>query len=898
MRQALPTLLCALFPFISLPAFGETETLPTVVERFASAEASETPSFQRHVVPLFGRLGCNGRACHGSFQGRGGFRLSLFGYDFKADHEALLDEESPRIDIENPADSLILTKPTDEDNHEGGLRYEVGKWEYHLIHNWLKGNAKSTDEPEKLVSLEITPAELLFGAEEEVTQLQAIAVWEDGTREDVTPLCRFTSNGDQVADVDENGLVTSKEPGDTHVVVAYDYAVVPVPVICPVTDQAGPKYPDVAAHTEVDKLVIAKLRKLGIVPSDTCTDEEFLRRVRLDMTGTLPTPEEIEAFLADPDKAKRARKVDELLASPEYAAWWTTKLCDFTGNNAQQLVNSSPMRGSESAEWYEWIYTRVNDNVPYDQLVEGIVTATSRKPEQSYLDFCKEMSSMYHDDADQGYEDRDSLHYYWARRDFRELEARAIGFAYSFMGIRIQCAQCHKHPFDQWSRDDFHQFKNLFSRVNASQRYGKNGSAKDREQYEMLVEQLGLKGLRGGEMRRKLTDLLKEGKTIPFPEVSMTNRPLTSREAEYPKFTHAKILGGDIVDIQGKTDPRQELMDWLRREDNRYFAHAFVNRVWASYFNVGIVEPADDLSLGNPPSNKPLLDYLAKGFIDSGFDMHWVHRTIANSDTYQRSWKSNDTNRLDERNFSRAVPRRLPAEVAYDALQQATASDAAIAKMHGDIKGRAIAISGADYRNNRNGSSYALSIFGRSTRDSNCDCDRSMEATLLQTVYLQNDRETLTLIETRRDGWVDQVARELNPKKAQNDDEARTLANRLSSLRKQLAQYQQKLEKLRMGKENEDQIASLEKRLKAGRARASDMQKQINAIRQQEAEKLASVDVKEYVNDAYLRTLSRYPTENELARSEQYIQDANDTVQGLKDLLWALINTKEFIVNH
>lgn len=274
------------------------EVLPPVSERFTPADTEETPNFQKHVVPLMGRLGCNGRACHGSFQGQGGFRLSLFGYDFKADYEALNDAESPRIDADNPLDSLIIAKPTSDEIHEGGKRYDVDSWSYHLIHKWITEGARFESDLAKLQQLRVEPAEIQFNKQGQVIPMRAIAIWENGVEEDVTPLCRFTTNDSTIATVDEDGQVVSGDAGDTHVVVAYDKAVVAVPVMRPVTKKVGKRYPKVVTRTVVDSLVVAKLRKLGIVPSDVCSDEEFLRRISLDLTGGLPSTKSVREFLS------------------------------------------------------------------------------------------------------------------------------------------------------------------------------------------------------------------------------------------------------------------------------------------------------------------------------------------------------------------------------------------------------------------------------------------------------------------------------------------------------------------------------------------------------------------------------------------------------------------------
>jgi hypothetical protein len=820
-------LLVGVASLASGPSVSAADPLAPVSRRFAAKDATETPDFRQHVVPLLGKLGCNGRACHGSFQGQGGFRLSLFGYDFQLDHDGLTGGENPRVDKEVPEESLALEKPTLTVPHKGGKRLEVGSWEWRLLVNWVKGGAQNVAKsgPE-FVRLEVTPSEIAFAKSGEKVDLQAVAVWTDGTREDVTPLCRFQTNDGQVAEIDANGRVTGQEPGDTHVVVSYDTAVVPVPVLRPVSDLVGTKYPQVEIAGPIDEHVTHKLRKLGIVPSAKSDDAEFLRRVSLDATGTLPTPAEIEAFLADTAPDKRAKKIDELLESPAYAAWWATRLSDWTGNNDTQLQNALPVRGRASAEWYEWLRKRVADNTPYDDLVAGIVLAQSRQAGESYEDFCKSMSALYGPKPEGSFADRDGLAHYWARRTFVNPDDRAMGFAYTFLGIRIQCAQCHKHPFDRWTQSDFKQFTGFFTRV------GIGVDPAESETYDRMTKDLGLAGLRNNDLQRAVAEALGQGKTVPFQEIravppaaprgSREARAATGRLRTGTPAASGKLLGGDVVDLTKFADARQPLMDWLRRPDNPLFARAFVNRVWANYFHAGIVEPPDDLSLANAPRNAELLDWLAKEFVAHGFDVKWLHRTICNSRTYQTTWTPNETNRHDERNFSRAVPRRLPAEVAYDAIQAATASDAKIDELHKDVAGRAIgggAPIGVRAQNTR--STYALSVFGRSSRETNCDCDRSSEASLLQTVYLQNDSETLGLLAGRKDGWVEQVRR-TRPEP----------------------------------------------------------------------------DVDAVVRSAYLRTLSRLPTPDETVRARAFVAGAKDRTDGAQGLLWALLNTKEFIVNH
>jgi hypothetical protein len=810
-----------------------SEPLLDAQQRFAEADGQEIPDFQRHVAPLLGRLGCNGRNCHGSFQGRGGFRLSLFGYDFSADHQALTSGDSPRVSVADPDESLVLRKPLGLVDHEGGQRLAAGSWQHHLLRRWITGGANPMPRGgHRIERLQVEPAEIFSESEGESIAMRATAFWSDGTAEVVTSLCRFQTNDEHVARVDEHGLLTLGQPGDTHLIVYYDSAVVAVPVLKPAAPTSAGATNSAVGRTELDRHVLAKLNQLRIVPSAICTDEEFLRRVSLDLAGTLPSAAEVERFLADASPDKRSAKIDELLETPAYAAWWTTRLCDYTGNNEQRLNNIDGIQGNGAGDWYDWIYRRVRGNEPYDRLMAGIVLGTSRNKDESYNEYCAAMSAIRRGEDGVHFADRESMPYFWARRNFTSADDRAIGFAYSFLGVRLQCAQCHKHPFDQWTQSDFNGFKKFFEAVVAN---SARPSPRAKQEYDAMIEELELdeKKLKGNDRSKTLAALLKKGRTVPFGETYVDLGRLGAKRREKGKAANevrAKLLGGDEIALTGRDDPREAVMRWLRDPTNPYFARAFVNRVWANYFHAGIVEPPDDMSLANPPSNAPLLDYLTREFIAHEFDMKWLHRVICNSDTYQRSWETNATNRNDERNFSRAVPRRLPAEVAYDAISRATASDARASEYLDSSAGRAIGIPGASGRSDRggnNGARFALHVFGRSTRESNCDCDRSMEASLLQTVYLQNDASVLSAIADTKDSWAHQVGREVT------------------------------------------------------RAGEGD---------------LSTID--RWIDQAFLRTLSRHPTAQDLERCRAYFVDSRSARDGLSGLLWALLNTKEFIVNH
>ena len=344
---------------------------------------------------------------------------------------------------------------------------EDDSWQYRMFVRWIEDGAKGVENPVKFERLEVIPAEIVFEKEGQAVALRVIAHWADGSREDVTCISRYRTNDESIAEISPDGVVTSHGKGDTHVVAFYDNGVAVTQVILPVSDQVGPNYPDVPAPTKIDEHVVAKLRKLGIVPSEVCTDAEFLRRVSLDLTGTLPTPAEVEAFAADASPGKRAAKVEELLARPSYAAWWTTKLCDITGDSARNLQLQG-LNEPVARDWYDWIYKRVEENTPYDQIVERIVLATSRKPGQSYDDYIKEQSAYYRQDAPADFAERETMPYFWIKRRMQKPEDRALSFSYTFLGVRLECAQCHKHPFDQWTQDDFNQFTAFFNTL----RYG------------------------------------------------------------------------------------------------------------------------------------------------------------------------------------------------------------------------------------------------------------------------------------------------------------------------------------------------------------------------------------------------------------------------------------------
>jgi hypothetical protein len=762
------------------------ETVRPVSERFSRPDVREVPDFQKHVIPLLGRLGCNSAKCHGSFQGKGGFRLSLFGFDFVSDHAALsaeaTSEDGTRVKPSAAAASLVIRKPTLKTDHEGGKLLEAGSWEHRLLLRWIEAGAAGSKMSRVLARLDVSPREIVFAGKRSAVSLKVTANWKDGTSEDVTGLCRFRSNDDSVVTVDSLGHSNVAGIGDTHIVVFYDNGVTAVPVMRP----RGGRSLDPSSETfanPIDGLVAAKLAKLGLEPSAVCSDAEFLRRANIDITGSLPTPDEIESFLASKRPDKRSRKINELLDRPAYAAWWTNKLCDFTGCSPTAQTDVLEVGQAMAIQWYRWVHRRVADNVGYDRLVEGIVLSEGRQGEQTVGEYSAEMSSYVRRQAPVDFSRRPTMPHYWTRKSIAKPKSKALAFAHSFLGVQLQCAECHKHPFDRWTQQDFTEFTGFFEGV----------------------------GSRGGRVGFPQFAAARAGEVIRWPY-------LVARNGETREL---QLLGSGKVRIEAGADPRRPIMKWMRDPKNPWFGRAFVNRVWASYFHIGLVDPPDAFTPANPPSHPALLKWLTAGFIDNKFNMKWLHRQITGSRAYQRSWKPNLTNRQDRRNFSRAIPRRLPAEVIYDAVKQATASTDKLQAVRNNLQRRA-----TGFLSMRMAGTYAMNVFGKPSRSLNCDCERVNQPSLLQTVFLHND----PLVRMRLDesGWIDEVA-----EVATGPGAPPTVADRTN-----------------------------------------------------------------WIRLAWLRTVGRPPSEVEVSRAQRYLVTSESISEGLRDLMWALINTKEFVLNH
>lgn len=686
-------------------------------------EGATLPSvdFERHVAGLMGQLGCNGGACHGSFQGKGGFRLSLFGHSPAFDYRSLTrDSLGRRINTSSPDDSLLLRKPTMQVAHEGGRKLKAGSWQYRVIRRWIAEGARRIPGSGEVSALEVRPKNLTLTGSRPA-RIRVFARFADGTREDVTPFCTFRVQNDAVAVASENGSVASGVPGDTGVIAAYRGHFATTRVIVPVAPSRRIAWPELRSAGAIDEEIFAKLRRLGIAPSGNCSDTDFLRRLMLDTIGRVPSPEEIRAFVKDNRPDKRRRAIERCLADPMHAALWATRWSDFTGNDLDVLPGSREMKPKYAEMWHRWLRRRIADNTPYDEIVRGILTATSRgtTPMASWIPQRANLLRSARKQFHSGYARQPSLDLYWNRPADKLAEITAA----AFMGVRIECAQCHKHPFDRWTQTDYRAFVNIFSRV----RYGSSPALR-----EAVVNRL--------DERRRLR---AAGKTVPPPlprlqEVFLTDNPEWEKHPDTGAVLKPKALGGPVFPAAG--DARGALFDWLRRPDNPYFARTFVNRVWAHYYGRGLVHPVDDFSVVNPPSHARLLDRLARDFVKSGYDIRRLERSILNSQTYQLAARPNRTNRWDRTNFSRAYVRALPAEVAVDVLQTATGIRLDFGK---DVPrgSRAIEIAPTRLRNPR--TSRFFQVFERPARKTVCDCERRGEPSIRQSLFLMTDGQLM-----------------------------------------------------------------------------------------------------------------------------------------------------------
>ena len=605
-----------------------------------------TFSFVNDIEPILSRAGCNGGACHGKASGQHGFKLSVFAYDPAHDYRAIVrDAGGRRVAPGHPESSLILRKPTAQLTHGGGLRLRPDSLEARRLAGWIAAGAPFGDSSEPtLKSIRVYPAARSLAPNSQ-QQLLVSARYSDGSQRDITALAHYSSNDNLVASVTPEGQVkTGAVPGQAAVMVSYQGKMAVSRIRAPRPEPVE-NYPTLAESNYIDPLVWRQLRQLRIVPSEPATDSEFLRRAYLDSIGVLPTPEEARAFLADPRPDRRARLVDALLARPEYADYWALKWSDLLRVNKDKL-------GAKGAHaFYRWIRASLAANRPYDEFVREIVTASGNSVQNGPVNLYRVLGSP------------------------REL---ASSLSQTFLGVRIECAQCHHHPFEKWSQDDFYGMSAYFTRLKQ--------------------KNLGSRGV------------------ALFPG--------GTGEAVNPRTRQTIVphpLGGPNSDLAEVSDRRQPLAEWMTAPENPYFAKMIANRLWAHFLGRGLVEPVDDLRDTNPPSNPALLAALAKDFTSHQYDLKQLIRSIMNSRAYQLSSRPNETNAEDRVNYSRAYPKRMMAEVLMDAIASATGAPA---ELNGLPPGtRAVQIWDSEWSSQWQ--SYFLNIFGRPPRTSPCECERS-----------------------------------------------------------------------------------------------------------------------------------------------------------------------------
>jgi hypothetical protein len=706
-----------------------------------SPQATEAAvSFELDIEPILSARGCNQGACHGKARGQNGFQLSLLAFDPDFDYAALTQHaRGRRVFPAAPENSLLLLKATAAVPHGGGRRVEPGGDDYLTLRRWIEqGTPRLRDGEPRLERVAVAP-DLCSLQPGEQQSLSVTAYYSDGSTRDVTPRTSYQSNEEGVVSADPTGRVHAGNlPGEAAIMARYMNLIAVCHVTIPVPGAVPPQlYAELPRHNYVDDLVWRKLEKLAVTPSPVVDDAKFLRRVHLDIIGRLPTPHEVRAFLADSNPEKRQRLVDSLLSRPEFADHWANKWMD--------LLRPNPYRvGVKAVLNYDaWIRDSFRQNKPYDQFVRELITA---------------QGSTWRNGATTLFRDR------------REPDEIATLVSQLFLGLRLECAKCHHHPFEKWSQEDFYSFAAFFARV------GRKGTG--------------------------LSPPISGGEEMVFTSTGGSVRhPLTQ------EVLAARPLFGELPASGADEDPREGLATWMTSADNPYFAQAAVNRVWAELMGRGIVEPVDDLRLTNPPTNGPLLDALAQDFVQQGYDLKHLLRVIATSRVYQLQSLPNDRNASDSRNYSRHYRRRLRAEVLVDAVSDITGLRDGFSAMPAGSRASEIWTHRVD--------SVFLDTFGRPNPNQDPPCERTMETTVTQALHLMNSPD-------------------LHAKIISDAGRVARLAERL----------------------------------------APDL----------------------LVEELYLWAYARYPDAEEKALATSLFQEAGTTPRKVaEDLLWALINTPEFV---
>ncbi|MEO1972066.1 MAG: DUF1549 and DUF1553 domain-containing protein [Pirellulaceae bacterium] len=668
---------------------GRTDGETSVRIRFESLEQTipvkvagygEYPPvhFRRDVIPLLSKTGCNNGGCHGKAAGQNGFKLSVFGFDAVADLNAMVKEgRGRRLFHANPKNSLLLLKATGQTPHGGGQRIRPDSPDYLLIAEWIKqGTPWGDDDAPQVARIEIEPHERVLRMRDEL-QILVTAVYEDGARRDVTSAAAYLSNAETVAKADEQGHVqTGNFPGEAAITINYMGQVAATKIIVPLNMTA--KSVNAPTTNRIDELVVAKLEKMGISQSPLSDDATFLRRLYLDTIGTLPSATEVRRFITSPDPEKREQEIESVLKRPEFTDYWTLKLADVL------LADSNKLGERGAYEFHQWLRTQIATNRPYNEWVRELITASGYSNKYGPVNFYRAM-------------------------DKPEEMAKAISQA--FLGIRLDCAQCHHHPFDRWGQEDF----------------------------------FGMAGFFNGLERR---DVIGSGQLVFHKGHTPSKMPLTDETVK------TRALGQLPFADLDQGDPRIKLADWVTSPENPWFARLLANRLWKSFLGRGLVEPEDDLRSTNPSTNEALLAHLTEQVIEAEFDMKSIIRLILNSRTYQLSSDSTETNAGDRQNFSHYFVRRMPAEVLLDAISQVAGSAERFPGMPPGTRS-------IQLWDNRL-PSYFLDTFGRSQRSSPCECGKSSSPTMAQALHLMNAPEIESKIGDKNGRIVKLVSTDLS----------------------------------------------------------------------------------------------------------------------------------------
>jgi hypothetical protein len=652
----------------------EVDAIPIKISNFQSDNRWE---FTNHVQAVLARAGCNSGPCHGALAGKGGFRLSLRGYDSLADHFTITRQDrGRRVELADPARSLLLTKPSEAVPHKGGLRLPVDGFDYQVLSQWISSGAEGqVDTDPALDHIEVTPSRVRLAPGDQ-QQILVTAHYNNGRVEDVTHWAKFAATDESVCQVDEHGKVTVIGHGEGAVSAWFASRI----VLSRITVPYGAELQDgdlanVISESIVDRYVSKQLKELGLSPSAASTDQEFVRRAYLDTIGALPTTEEVKQYCESSESDKKAKLVESLLNRSEFVDYWTYKWSDLL------MINGTLLRPDAVKSYYTWVRKHVEKNTPWDEFVREILTAKGGTLEQGATNFY-------------------SLH--------QDPESMTENACQAFLSLSIGCARCHNHPLEKWTNNQYYAMANLFSRVRAK---GWGGDS------------------RNGDGKRTLL-VLERGELIQ-PSLGKPQLPAP--------------LDGDPIDPSSPVDRREYLASWMTSPDNPYFTKAIVNRVWANFFGVGLVQPIDDLRISNPASNPELFDALAEYVREKKFNLKDLMREILLSKTYALSSVVNESNKNDKRFFSHYYPKRLMAEVLHDAVCQATAvpttfneiefpgADSAKTDFY-PAGTKAIQLYDSAVMN------YFLKSFGRNQRRITCECERSDESSVVQVLHLSNGK--------------------------------------------------------------------------------------------------------------------------------------------------------------